>query len=199
MLTRLKGLFQMKKKRLLLCGIIVCVLVVAITLVLTIPSKKSQTEGSYEEIWYEPLIEIDDPEIALTEFPYDEESLLEYPDMVLDIVNAEREKVGAAPLVMSEQINEAAALRAIELDTEFSHYRPDGTLCFTVFDEFDVPGRNRAENVAAGQRTPERVVAAWMASEGHQRNILNPDYTDIGIGVFQGDDGRIYWVQLFAG
>jgi uncharacterized protein YkwD len=39
------------------------------------------------------------------------------------------------------------------------------------------------ENIATGYATPKQAVAAWMASGGHCRNILSPQYTDVGTGV----------------
>jgi uncharacterized protein YkwD len=39
------------------------------------------------------------------------------------------------------------------------------------------------ENIATGFATPSSVVAGWMASPDHCRNILNPSYADIGVGV----------------
>ncbi len=42
------------------------------------------------------------------------------------------------------------------------------------------------ENIATGFATPRRVVAAWMASQGHCQNILDPIYTNVGTGVNRG-------------
>jgi uncharacterized protein YkwD len=53
------------------------------------------------------------------------------------------------------------------------------------------------ENIAAGQKTAEEVMDGWMNSEGHRANILNPDFTHIGIGYVQGGDYGTYWTQLF--
>jgi uncharacterized protein YkwD len=39
------------------------------------------------------------------------------------------------------------------------------------------------ENIATGFATPRQVVAAWMASPDHCRNILDPSFRDIGTGV----------------
>lgn len=39
------------------------------------------------------------------------------------------------------------------------------------------------ENIAAGYTTPRSVVAAWMSSPDHCRNILNPAFRDVGIGA----------------
>ena len=60
------------------------------------------------------------------------------------------------------------------------------------------PWTTLAENVAAGQQTPEAVVAAWMNSAGHRANILNPSFRDIGVGVAKGGSYGIYWAQEFG-
>ncbi len=57
-------------------------------------------------------------------------------------------------------------------------------------------GRAWAENVAFGQ-SPDRVVAAWMASPGHRANILNPHYTHLGVGYALDADGRTHYTQNF--
>jgi uncharacterized protein YkwD len=57
-------------------------------------------------------------------------------------------------------------------------------------------GRAWAENVAFGQ-SPDRVVAAWMASPGHRANILNPRDTHLGVGYALDADGRTHFTQNF--
>jgi uncharacterized protein YkwD len=54
------------------------------------------------------------------------------------------------------------------------------------------------ENVATGQLTPEQVVAEWMASPGHRRNILDPNFHRLGVSYGTGTDGRTYWAQSFG-
>jgi uncharacterized protein YkwD len=54
------------------------------------------------------------------------------------------------------------------------------------------------ENIAAGQRTPAEVVSSWMNSEGHRANILNSQFTEIGIGMVPSGDGTPYWTLVFA-
>ena len=49
------------------------------------------------------------------------------------------------------------------------------------------------ENVAWGYQTEEEVIAAWLSSPGHCRNIMNPRYKDMGIAR----EGN-YWTQLFG-
>jgi uncharacterized protein YkwD len=56
-----------------------------------------------------------------------------------------------------------------------------------------------AENIAAGQRTPEMAMNGWMNSPDHRINILSPDYTELGVGFYEGPGGyRFYWGQNFG-
>lgn len=55
------------------------------------------------------------------------------------------------------------------------------------------------ENVAAGQDSPESVLQAWMSSDGHRNNILNPVFTYMGVGYFNCGQGyQHYWTQIFV-
>lgn len=59
------------------------------------------------------------------------------------------------------------------------------------------------ENIATGYPTPDTVVAAWMASLGHCRNILSPQFTFVGTGiVLHGiqplHSGLATWTQDFG-
>ena len=93
-------------------------------------------------------------------------------------------------------ISSAAQLRAEELVEKFSHTRPDGTICSTVFDGMEGYSY-RGENIAKGQKTPEEVVKDWMESTGHRENILQDQMDYIGVGCVQ-KNGTFYWVQLFG-
>ena len=120
-----------------------------------------------------------------------------YEQQVLDLVNAERAKVGLAPLSWdASNLAPGAAVRAQEIVGYFSHTRPDGTSCFTAIRN---PGRV-GENIAAGQRTPQAVMNSWMNSSGHRANILNAGYTKIGVGYVYvpGSPYGAYWVQMFS-
>lgn len=57
-----------------------------------------------------------------------------------------------------------------------------------------------AENVAAGQKNIDSVMAAWMASSGHCKNIMNATVTQLGASFVENPDSRygIYWTQVFA-
>ncbi len=126
-----------------------------------------------------------------------------YAGEVLRLVNIERDKVGAAHLVLDGALCDAANMRAIEMDYSgnFSHTRPDGRDCFTVFSFCKISYYTCGENIAAGYPTPAAVVDGWMNSTGHKANILNTAFTKMGLGYSTGGGGeyRHYWAQEFAG
>ncbi len=120
----------------------------------------------------------------------------EYAQEVFALVNQEREAAGKEPLDWNEDLAACAQTRAEELIEKFSHTRPDGTRCFTILAEENISSEARGENIAKGQRTPERVMDSWMNSSGHKANILNSKFTQIGVGCVI-ENGTAYWVQMF--
>ncbi len=54
------------------------------------------------------------------------------------------------------------------------------------------------ENVSFNQPDAQSVVEGWMKSPGHRANILNANYTQIGVGVTADDQGRQYFTQVFG-
>lgn len=121
-----------------------------------------------------------------------------YAQEVVRLVNIERADAGLAPLTMDATLSAAAQVRAQEIDVSFSHTRPDGTSCFTVLKEFGIGYRACGENIAKGSPSPARVVEGWMNSAGHRANILNQNFTTIGVGVFADAAGTLHWAQLFT-
>lgn len=121
-----------------------------------------------------------------------------YLMQVVRLVNEERVKHGLTPLTIDKNIESAAMVRAKEIQTSFSHTRPNGQSFSSVLKEAGVSYRQSGENIAWGQRTPEEVVTAWMNSSGHRANILNANFSRIGIGYLTNASGTPYWVQLFA-
>ena len=115
---------------------------------------------------------------------------------VLDLVNIERAKENLKPLKLSGALNHYAQIRAKEITKKFAHTRPSGYSCFTVIPK---PYRTVGENIAAGQRSPQEVVQAWMDSPGHRENIMNPKFRELGMGYLYIPDSKYkhYWAQLF--
>ena len=120
---------------------------------------------------------------------------------MMDRINAERKKNGAAPLKLDPVLCQAAQIRAQELTKKFSHDRPNGTPCFTVTKDVNFTGyKALGENIAAGYPTADALMDGWMGSAGHRANILDPRFDSIGIGFVHSDDVyRYYAVQFFAG
>ena len=111
---------------------------------------------------------------------------------IYEATNAERIEAGLPKLVWSDELAEAADIRAEEIINDFSHIRPDGTKCYVLCNLI------YGENIARGPHaTGEEFVSRWMGSDGHKENILCSQYTLIGVGtkcVEQGDTA----VQLFG-
>lgn len=108
-----------------------------------------------------------------------------YRQEVLNLVNAERAKYGLQPLVMGDaKLTAAAQRRAEEIATVNSHVRPNGTKWYTVLSEYGVTDAAAGENAAWGSVSPEEVVNAWMNSEGHRANILDPEARAMGVGYY---------------
>lgn len=127
-----------------------------------------------------------------------EVSYSSYALEVIRLVNVERAKYGLSELTYTDSLMNAANKRAVEQETVFSHTRPNGTSCFTVLQEYGISYSGAGENIAMGQRTPVEVVNAWMNSQGHRENILNANFTKIGVGCYLGSNGTYYWSQLFT-
>lgn len=120
-----------------------------------------------------------------------------FAEQVVALVNEERAKAGLSPLTIHSGAVSAAQIRAGEIQTQFSHTRPNGSSFSTALTQAGVSYRGSGENIAYGQSSPEQVMQSWMNSAGHRANILNSNYTAIGVGHAKNAAGVDYWVQLF--
>ncbi|MCU6728371.1 uncharacterized protein%2C YkwD family [uncultured Ruminococcus sp.] len=116
----------------------------------------------------------------------------EFVDEVIRLVNEERAAAGLDALEKNDTLCTNADKRAREVAKKFSHTRPDGTKCFTAIT---ISFTSAAENIAKGQTSPAEVMDSWMNSDGHRKNILSPDYCQIGVGY---DEASGSWVQIFT-
>lgn len=119
-------------------------------------------------------------------------------DDVIDLVNSERSAQRRSSLKSDETLNMIAEQRAREIAVKFSHTRPDGSKCSSLLQENNIVNVYAGENIAAGHRSATEVMNTWMNSDGHRKNILNENYTRIGVGVYEASNGTIYWVQVFT-
>lgn len=119
-----------------------------------------------------------------------------YAKEVVSLVNKERAKAGLKPLVIHTNLTKMAVAKAQDMNDNnyFSHTSPTYGSPFDMMKKFGITYKYAGENIAKGQKTPEEVVKAWMNSPGHKANIMNKNFTLIGVGYVNG-----YWVQAFVG
>lgn len=136
------------------------------------------------------------------------ERLHEMKKEVIRLVNVERAKRGLPPLQYNPTLEGSAQIYAEDMaeDGFFGHVSPEGETLEQrmeqsgFFERFYDRGcictehYTLGENLARGQKTPDEVMKAWMNSPSHRDAILNPEFTDIGIGIYAG-----IWVQHFGG
>jgi uncharacterized protein YkwD len=125
-----------------------------------------------------------------------------FDQQMLDLVNEERTQVGLDPLVINEQLDEAADLHSQDQANMniMSHTGSDGSEIDTRLQDQDTGYQYSTigENLAAGYPDAEAAMAAWMGSDGHRENILNPNFEEIGVGHSLGENDTSYWTQAFA-
>ena len=117
---------------------------------------------------------------------------------VFSLTNAERSANGLGHLSYRTDLQAAADQRAQEIIDAFSHTRPDGRECFSVYSDYGVSYSAAGENLAKGQKNASTAVEQWMNSSGHRANILEGRFTGMA-GGYAENDGNRCWVQLFIG
>ncbi|RDU36033.1 sporulation protein [Neobacillus piezotolerans] len=121
-----------------------------------------------------------------------------YEQQVVTLTNQERAKAGLGALKVDANLSKMAREKSRDMSANgyFDHNSPTYGSPFDMMKKFGISYSSAGENIAMGQRTPQEVVTAWMNSEGHRKNILNPNFTHIGVGhIAQGN----YWTQEFIG
>ncbi|WP_262413338.1 CAP domain-containing protein [Actinacidiphila acidipaludis] len=117
---------------------------------------------------------------------------------ILTLVNQQRATAGCHPLTASSALNELAQNFSDDMAARgfFDHTDPDG---HTPWDRAKALGISNlgGENIARGQADAEAVMTAWMNSPGHRANILDCDYTTLGVGIHFGPGGP-WWTQDFG-
>ncbi|WP_405481759.1 CAP domain-containing protein [Streptomyces sp. NBC_00009] len=120
-----------------------------------------------------------------------------YAARVLALVNNERSKAGCSPLTMNAKLTKAAQDHSQDMASHrnMSHTGSDGSSPDDRITRAGYSWSSYGENVAYGYSTPEKVMAGWMSSPGHKRNILDCSFKEIGIGLAQPNS---YWTQDFG-
>lgn len=124
-------------------------------------------------------------------------------DRVIHLANQAREEAGLSRLSTNPALTRAAELKAADMAGQhyFAHTSPAGISPWHWFDEAGYTYRYAGENLAIHFTRAEDQQQAWMKSEKHRANILNPKYQETGVAVaVYEEDGRqsLVTVQLFG-
>lgn len=122
----------------------------------------------------------------------------QFAQQVIDLTNKERARAGLPALKADGQLSAVAQKKSEDMQQKhyFSHTSPTYGSPFDMMRDFGITYRTAGENIAQGQRTPQEVVTAWMNSPGHRANILNRQFTHIGVGF---ESAGNHWTQMFIG
>ena len=138
-------------------------------------------------------------DISPDDNPVPESDISQQAKDVLSLVNTERQKQGLSSLTLSDKLTAVANEKARDMaeNNYFSHTSPTYGSPFQMLQQYGIRYKAAGENIAAGQKSAEEVMNSWMNSSGHRANILNPSFTEIGIGYYAGGSYGTYWAQEF--
>ncbi|WP_432408231.1 CAP domain-containing protein [Wukongibacter sp. M2B1] len=163
--------------------------------------------------WY--IIVLDDGKVGAVN-PEDVKPIVEKPSLkgqqanikqltpneqeMVRLVNAERSKNGLNPLKVDLELAEVARFKSQDMidNDYFSHYSPTYGSPFEMLKNFGVKYIYGGENIA-GNPTVKAAHESLMDSEGHRKNILNPNFTHIGVGVKENSKFGKIFTQIFVG
>ena len=116
------------------------------------------------------------------------------------LLNADRKNAGLEPLQVNLKLSKLAADYAADMNNRkfFSHIDPEGKDPFDRMAAIGIDFPNEGENIALSPDV-ETAQKMLMDSPLHRENLLNPKFTEIGIGVRPATRGGVYLVQEFAG
>ncbi|AQQ54252.1 LysM peptidoglycan-binding domain-containing protein [Planococcus lenghuensis] len=129
-----------------------------------------------------------------------EEGLSADEQRSIELVNLERSKTGASPVIADEKLNRIAQVKAEDMAANhyFDHTSPTYGSPFEMAYNFGYSYQMYGENLAIGYTTPGAAMTGWMNSDSHRTNLLNPGYTQMGVGHAVDEAGTDYWVHLFS-
>lgn len=123
-------------------------------------------------------------------------AITSYEQEVIRLVNEIRVQNGLKALTYDWELSRVARYKSQDMKDNqyFAHNSPIYGTPFQMIKNFGISYRSAGENIAKGYSTPQAVVNGWMNSSGHRANILNANYTHIGVGYVAGGH---YWTQMF--
>jgi uncharacterized protein YkwD len=125
---------------------------------------------------------------------------------VFQLTNSFRQQNGLSALTYTNQLATAAQTHTQNMAVQdfFSHTGKDGSSPSQRISATGYNWSHSGENIAAGYTTPAAVVQGWINSPGHKANMLNSNFTEMGVGYYHqaNDTGSVnynyYWTQVFA-
>lgn len=127
---------------------------------------------------------------------------------VISFTNGERKKHGLAPFRASVALSQVARKHSVNMCRSgvMLHESDKFPLGWKTFQERlrHIPIQSGAENI--GYRTwtrdegkwAQEVVKGWISSPQHRKNILHPDYTFLGVGIYLCESGIAFATQIFS-
>lgn len=117
--------------------------------------------------------------------------------------NKDRVSFGLVELKYNKKLEKAAQLKAEDMvrDEYFAHVSTDGKNPWYWFKQVGYRFKAAGENLAVLFTNPADIESAWMNSTSHRENILDGDYSDIGVGIATGTRNGIetnFVVELFG-
>ncbi len=125
------------------------------------------------------------------------------PAVIVDLTNQERDTAALGELTRNSVLDAAATLKAQDMakNEYFAHFSPTNVSPWYWFSQVNYNFIHAGENLAIHFTDSADVVGAWMDSPTHRANIMNGNYTEIGVGTAEGTfEGykTVYVVQLFG-
>jgi len=119
---------------------------------------------------------------------------------VVELTNQRRAEAGLPALRVNPKLTAAAQAHSADQARrdQMTHVGSDGSSAGARIQAQGYRWTAWGENVAAGYADAAGVVAGWMGSSGHRQNILNRNFTEIGVGLAYAADGTPFWTQVFA-
>ncbi len=122
---------------------------------------------------------------------------------LFELTNKERQKYHLPSLNYNEKLAQAAYLKAQDMFNKnyWAHFAPDGTTPWEFILKSGYNYEYAGENLAKNFLFSDDVIAAWMRSPTHKKNILKEEYTDVGFavvnGILNGEETTLV-VQMFG-
>lgn len=117
---------------------------------------------------------------------------------MLKLVNETRVQNNVAPLKIDMSLSNVARIKSQDMidNNYFSHNSPKYGNPFDMMNSFGINYVQAGENIAGNQNV-KNAHNSLMNSPGHRKNILNPNFTHIGLGIKKGGPYGYMFTQMF--